>query len=363
MAGETRSRTPDASVLTRPVAPEELAPLDADEVLRRVYGDLQMSGERVEAGPSRSVGADKTYVELRNHQVQLLNPLARLPHVDAAPAPFSVMLAVARFIWMMSGSDRLEAIAYYTKSVRRFSDDGVTIPGSSYGHRLLYSRPGLDQIEGVISTLLADRSSRRATAVIYQPEDAVRDSGDIPCALATHYAIRGDKLHATTVMRSNNAWTLLPFNVFEFTMLAEVVAARVGVPIGGYTHHSLSMHLYDENDGDAQKAFTRSRKGSARPMPAIPAQNCKDQLRRLIDFEAEVRQEYLRIDGNSVRSYLKRVRGEFNEYWQSFAGVLLAHALHRNGRLKAGGRVLEVIQEPMRLHVESRIQEQLKLPD
>src|SRR5207302_676113 len=142
---------------------------------------------------------------------------------------------------------RYADIAFYEPKVKGFTDDGISVPGSSYGRRIVQVRPGLDQLGSAISRLKDDPSSRRAAVTIYQPEDAVRESKDIPCAFGLFYHVRGGELYATLSMRSNNAVQLLPFNVFEFSLLAEVVACELGVPLGPLVYQAASMHVYDES--------------------------------------------------------------------------------------------------------------------
>ena len=111
---------------------------------------------------------------------------------------------------MMAGSDRLDSISYYSEGIKHFSDDDFIVPGSNYGTRLFYARPGLDQITNVVNILKKDPTSRRAMATIFQPEDTARTSTDIPCTYGLSFLVREDKLNVTTIMRSNNAWKLLP---------------------------------------------------------------------------------------------------------------------------------------------------------
>ncbi len=106
------------------------------------------------------------------------------------------------------------------------------MPGSNYGMRLFQPKPNLNQIDGVIKRLQKDRAMRRAAMVVWIPEDAVRESKDIPCAFGSFCVIRDGHLVFITVMRSNNALILLPYNAFEFTLFAEIIATEAGVKLG-----------------------------------------------------------------------------------------------------------------------------------
>lgn len=165
---------------------------------------------------------------------------------------------------MMAGNDRLDDVRFYesaglggdrSQGVGRFSDDRLAITGSNYGQRLFRPRPGLDQVESCVRLIRQDPNTRRAAMTVYQPEDAGRESGDIPCTFGVLLGPRDGRLHQTVVMRSNNAWHLLPYNIFEFTLLGEVIASEVNLELGTYHHFAVSMHLYSRNLEQATTAI------------------------------------------------------------------------------------------------------------
>jgi thymidylate synthase len=215
----------------------------ADDAYAGTLQDLLEEGSVSQQGESLSVGSGKETKEILNYAVAITSPRERL--VFNAKRKLNLPAAVARFVWMMAASDRLADIAFYEDKVRKFSDNGITIPGSSYGQRILNPRPGLNQLESVIDRLKKDAGSRRAAISVYQAEDAMRESSDIPCTFGLFYHVREGRLLTTTLMRSNNAFLLLPYNIFEFSLLAEVVAAELEIPLGTLTHHAISMHVYD----------------------------------------------------------------------------------------------------------------------
>lgn len=285
-------------------------------------------GEAVTAGDSLSVGAQKTTRELLNFTVVHSSPRERL--ICNAP-PFKLLVAVARFVWMMGGSDRLADIAFYEPKVSRFTDDGISVPGSNYGQRILHPRPGLDQLKAAIDRLIKDRHTRRAAISIYHPEDVVRLSNDIPCAFGLFYHIRGDVLHSTTVMRSNNAFILLPYNLFEFSLLAEVVATEVKVPLGSLTHTALSMHVYEEHVDAARKVvdeYFKRRTGLKRvSIPEMPADpDPLQQIKDLVIIESNLRHESQGLTGSNIEEWISK-GNELNPYWQQLYYLLLLHVV------------------------------------
>ena len=47
-------------------------------------------------------------------------------------------------------------------------------------------------------------------------------------------------------MRSNDAYFGLPHDLFCFSMLQEMVAVKLGIGLGKYTHICSSLHIYEE---------------------------------------------------------------------------------------------------------------------
>jgi hypothetical protein len=136
-------------------------------------------GISVPADESMSVGAKQPTRELQNFTVCIEDARCRL--IRSPKYSTSLVSSVARFVWMMAGNNRLADIVFYEDKANSFSDDGLTMPGSNYGMRMLQPRPGLNQLAGVISELQEHPSSRRAMVSIFHPEDATRQkSADIP---------------------------------------------------------------------------------------------------------------------------------------------------------------------------------------
>lgn len=107
----------------------------------------------------------------------------------------------------------------------------------------------------VVDLLTKDPDSRQAVLTIF---DSDRDLGrveqvDLPCTVALQYQVRRGTLEAWTVMRSNDAWLGLPYDLMQFGMLQGAVAQSLGLPAGPQTHSAGSMHLYERNREAAMK--------------------------------------------------------------------------------------------------------------
>jgi len=306
--------------------------VDADAALRDTLRDALQAGTVV-GDTADPLG----HRELLAYQFSIDNPQARI--TTSPSRPLNVISAVARFVWMIAANDRLADIAVYEPKVSRYTDDGLIVPGSSYGRRIGQARPGLNQLSGVVTRLRTDPGTRRAATVIWSPEDAVRDSNDIPCAFGTFYHMRDGGLTATTVMRSNNAFLLLPFNIFEFSLLAEMVAAEVGAELRQYVHWAASMHVLNREFPQAERLLNDEVSVSL-AMPRMPsAHSPLAQGRELAALEAELRMARSVADIAKVRAASAE---KLDPYWGSMLDVLATHHL---SQMSEFGPAFEIVSQ------------------
>lgn len=165
--------------------------------------------------------------------------------------------AVGELLWYLSGSNRLKDISVFSKVWERMSDDGETV-NSAYGHRI-FSQYGFNQMEYIVKALKKDPSSRQAVIHIKDPVDYTQQpTHDVPCTVCLQYFIRDGKLYATTYMRSNDLWTGFPYDVFSFTCFQIMLAFKLGVGVGTYTHIAGSLHLYQRSLEEWRKKHSSS---------------------------------------------------------------------------------------------------------
>lgn len=294
------------------------------------------NGMSIPSRTSSSVRSGQDYLETFNFALMIRNPADRL--TVARGRHSNLTTAVARFVWLMSGSNELSAIAFYEPGVAAFSDNGLTVPGSSFGHRI-FRHSGVNQLAGVIARLKEDPGSRRAAISIYEAEDAVRESRDIPCLFGVFFHIRQKQLVTTVVMRSNNALSLLPYNLFELTLLAEVTAAELCTPLGPLSHLALSMHVLAPEHAQAMSIIaggaselTQLRSISP-PLPNTPSPLA--QIETLVRLEAKLRREAANLDAAGVVTWMEQAERELHPYWRDLFFVLLHFVAERNGLLEA----------------------------
>ena len=109
---------------------------------------------------------------------------------------------------------------------------------SCYGYRFFrQDESGASQWTVAQNLLRHDPFTRRAVLLMSQPLAASDiDARDVACASSLQFLLRDGRLDALLHMRSNDAFWGLPYDVFLFTMLQELMAAELGVELGTYYH-------------------------------------------------------------------------------------------------------------------------------
>jgi thymidylate synthase len=121
----------------------------------------------------------------------------------------------------------------------------------AYGERIKM------QAYAQIKKLTTDPDTRQAIITLWDPwSDNVVGRKDYPCTIALQFSIFNGVLDMNTIMRSNDAWLGLPYDVFQFTQLQQTMANALGIETGTYRHTTMSLHLYERNEQDAHRLVT-----------------------------------------------------------------------------------------------------------
>lgn len=257
-----------------------------------------------------------TCKEIMGLRMTVKNPRARI--ITEPARKLSLAYAVGEFLYYMSGSNSLAHLAYYSKRVKDFSDDNLTVE-SAYGHRIFGHDKGvgLNQWQYVIDKLTEDPDSRQAIMHINTPADMRRKTKDFPCTMSLQFFIREGYLHLINHMRSNDSVWGLGYDVYSFTMMQEMMAIQLGVDLGEYIHFAGSYHIYDRHF-EMMKQILSGDNELPGVMPKMPKEFL-DDLPKLIKYE-----EAIRLD-NPYFNCLK------TEYANNLLAVLL---LHRESKVK-----------------------------
>lgn len=175
----------------------------------------------------------------------------RRPVVTVPERSLSYRFMLAEAFWILTGDDRVETISPYNSCIADFSDDGVKFFGA-YGPKVL------DQLQYVVDKLKADNDTRQAGMTIWRENPP--ETKDVPCTVAVFFNIRDRKVNAHVFMRSSDAWLGVPYDVFNFSMLAHLVCGFLNQDLAKddvYSPGTLyltaaSSHLYEINWDDAK---------------------------------------------------------------------------------------------------------------
>lgn len=155
----------------------------------------------------------------------------------------SVNYLCGELLWYVLGRNDTEFINKFASMWGRISDDGVHA-NSAYGD-ILIKRHGFNQIKTIIRLLKEDPNTRRAVLNFNVPNKNVIETKDEICTIMIQLVLRDGELNGYTVMRSNDVYFGLPYDVVFFTELIKHIANELNVELGHYIHQVTSLHVYD----------------------------------------------------------------------------------------------------------------------
>ena len=187
--------------------------------------------------------------EILHATISIANPVQRW--VISRSPPLNPAFAIAEVIWILSGRNDAGLLNYFNRELATFAGRGRTYHGA-YGYRLR-QHLGLDQLDLAYRTLARKPESRQVVLQIWDGrsdlpgEDGEPVAEDVPCNVMSMLKVRSGALEWTQILRSNDIFRGLPYNLIQFTTLQEVIAGWLGVAVGSYNHLSDSLHLYDRD--------------------------------------------------------------------------------------------------------------------
>jgi thymidylate synthase len=180
---------------------------------------------------------------------------------------------IAEQVWFLMGSRRpAEFLDKYTKIWREFTNlNGVV--STAYGYRWRHHF-GRDQIGLLVRMLEKEPSSRHGVVMAWDPADdglspAPRKK-NVPCPIMFTVNIVGGKLHLHLIMRSNDMVVGCPFDVAGFALMQRILAARLGVGVGVYSHSISNAHIYDVHYDAAAELIARHGQADEIELNAAP---------------------------------------------------------------------------------------------
>lgn len=185
----------------------------------------------------------------------------------------SVKNFVAEQLWFLSGSNDTNWLSTKTKIWDSFREKDGTLT-AAYGHRWRYApaeaikengdRIGttFDQLEYVLFKLKMDPSSRHGVVMMWDPwKDLTVIQKNVPCPYTFTLMIIGGKLHLHLTVRSNDMVLGFPTDVAGFALLQLILAQRLNVLPGIYTHSISNAHIYEDHYSAAEQMTKLSYSG------------------------------------------------------------------------------------------------------
>lgn len=215
-------------------------------------------------------------------------------------------------------------IGAYCGGIDQFVNSSNMLSGSAYGYAAFTRSVGHSQFDLVKRELLGRPNTKRALILLAHQRQLQTDQHDLACAIGIQFFPRNGALHASVMMRANNATSLLQYNVFEMTMLQEWVAQECGFTLGEYSHYVASLHTYEPN--------TIARPKHTTPLVMAPMPRTSlDDVRDLQKTEIRIR------ESNVSSAKLDRavlLIAQHPPYWKELMRVLLLQRLWRSKSVK-----------------------------
>lgn len=201
--------------------------------------------------------------EVMDFKTEITSPYHRC--VGSSKRDINVFFLLAEALWIWAGRKDVKFLNIFNSNMSNYSDNGEVFH-APYGFRLrhhgvsstdrqpnndneaLHYLQGEDQIEKAIEILTNDPETRRCVLSIWNPDlDLSTKSKDLPCNDLVMFKIRKGKLYTTISNRSNDLHWGLPTNIFQFSILSELISGILGIELYKQTHNSQSLHFYLDN--------------------------------------------------------------------------------------------------------------------
>ena len=172
--------------------------------------------------------------------------------------------------------------------------------------------------------------------------DGTPVNDDIPCNVLSLPKTRDGRLEWLQVIRSNDVFRGLPYNLVQFTSLQEILAGWLNIECGTYNQVSDSLHVYERNAESVLASYTLPDVAFNTDNLALP----KDESDRIFR-ELEGRIEQL-IDPDLRPGELKRLASweSAPQAYQNIMTVLAAETFRRQGATESAIEAMSSCTNP-----------------
>lgn len=239
---------------------------------------------------------DRPWIELIGYAIEAPNDVPA--YVSSQALPLHVPYLFGLLAWTLDGRDDLDTLAYYRPVAADFSDDGSTMCGA-FGARMQSSRYDGNQLRAVMQRIESDSATRRTFVPIIEARDNISESKEYPCAAGVQLFLRDGYLHWLTLMRAQQALTILPYDVGLFALLHQFYASELRTRCGVYRHFSGTFHIYENEVPLARRVLSA---GIAQySLPHLPSGSGAEAAQELIAVERDLRDAALAGDLEGIR--------------------------------------------------------------
>jgi len=170
-----------------------------------------------------------------------------------------IKMFVAEQVWFISGARKPEIfLRDYTKIWDLFTNPGdVVTVAYGYRWRKHFNR---DQLGLLIKMLEDDSSSRQGVVITWDPAQDGLSFGkkkNVPCPFTFVVNIIGGRLNLHNILRSNDVILGSPADVAGFALLQLILAKRLKVRPGIYSHSISNAHIYSNHYDGAREILKR----------------------------------------------------------------------------------------------------------
>jgi len=171
-----------------------------------------------------------------------------------------VKLFVAEQVWYLQGKRELDFFQQFSKIWDDFKDDDGNTVESGYGYRWrnFFKR---DQIEGLVTMLQNEPSSRQGVVITWDPNTdglASAKKKNVPCVPMFVVNIVGGELNLHFLFRSNDVMLGLPHDMAGFALLQLILAQKLGVKPGWLYYSGTHCHIYENHYEQAGDLASRT---------------------------------------------------------------------------------------------------------
>ena len=172
----------------------------------------------------------------------IMNPMDNL--ITHRDRNWNHTYAQAEWLWYLSGDRSLDMLgALYGKIPeiwKRMANEAGNVM-SNYGWQ--WNRDY--QLDIAVNKLKENPETRQASVSIFDGKEFYKYNHDTPCTYAVHFYITDGKLNISVMMRSNDLWYGFCNDQYCFSMMQQMVADRLNLPVGTYYHFANNLHLYN----------------------------------------------------------------------------------------------------------------------